>query len=156
MKVGMLTTLDDQESLRSRPLQTLEVDAQGGLWFFVADDSPKVGEIDAHMQRIALAYADPHQQDYLSISGSARLSRDRDHMRRLWTPWAKVWFPQGLDDPRLALLHVEIEKAEYWAAPGSKVKRLFGLAKALTTGDKSAIGDNKKIDVKQSGQGLSP
>jgi len=33
IKVGMPTTLDDQESLRSRPLQTLEVDAKCGLWF---------------------------------------------------------------------------------------------------------------------------
>ena len=91
------------------------------------------------------------KQDYLSISGSARLDRDRAHMQRLWTPWAKVWFPRGLDDPDLALLHVQIEKAEYWESPSSKVKRLFGLAKALTTGAKSAIGDNNKADVKQPG-----
>gem|GEM_PF-4543008 len=63
-----------------------------------------------------------------------------------------MWLPQGLDDPSLALLHVPSGKAEYWAAPGNKVKRLYGLAKALTTGDKSAIGDNKKVDVKQPGQ----
>ena len=86
IKVGMPTTLDDQESLRSRPLQTLEVDAKCGLWFFVSADSAKVGEIDAHQQHVSLSYADAHKQDYLSISGSARLARDRAHMQLLWTP----------------------------------------------------------------------
>ncbi|MBA2408991.1 MAG: pyridoxamine 5'-phosphate oxidase family protein [Gammaproteobacteria bacterium] len=79
-------TLDDQESPRSRPLQTLEVDAKCGLWFFVSADSAKVGEIDAHQQHVSLSYADAHKQDYLSIYGSARLARDRAHMQLLWTP----------------------------------------------------------------------
>lgn len=37
------------------------------------------------------------------------------------------------------------EQAEYWDSPGSAVGRLYGLTKALATGDKDAIGDNAKI-----------
>jgi hypothetical protein len=51
---------------------------------------------------------------------------------------------------------VEIDSAEYWEAPGSAIKRLYGLAKALTTGDKSAIGDNEKIHVERDRGTLEP
>ena len=57
------------------------------------------------------------------------------------------WFPKGIDDPDLALLCVHIEKAEYWESPGSAVKRLYALVKARTTGDKDAIGENRKLRV---------
>ena len=67
-----------------------------------------------------------------------------------------MWFSRGASDPDLALLCVEIEQAEYWEAPGSAVKRLCGLAKALTTGDKSAIGDNEEIRVDRNDNTVEP
>jgi general stress protein 26 len=39
----MLVTLDREGELRSRPLELLELDAQGNFWFFTAVGSPKVG-----------------------------------------------------------------------------------------------------------------
>lgn len=146
MKVGMLATIDEDGMLRSRPMQALELDTQGRLWFFVSASSPKVDEIDTHRHQANLSYADFGKQDYVSISGTAELVRDRARMEALWTPWIKVWFPEGLDDPDLTLLCVQIEKAEYWDSPGSAVKRMAGFAKALATGDKSGLGDNEKIN----------
>jgi general stress protein 26 len=73
--------------------------------------------------------------------------RDREKMQALWSPWVKVWFPKGIEDPDLALLCVHIEKAEYWASPGSGVQRLYALLKARTTGDKDALGENRKLRV---------
>jgi general stress protein 26 len=145
MKVGMLTTQDSDGSLRSRPLHTLEADLDGRLWFFVSASSPKIEELQREHGKVALAYADPGRQDYLSVSGRGELSRDRERMKKLWSPWVKVWFPQGLEDPDLALLCVHIEQAEYWDAPGSAVQRAYGLAKARMTGDKDAIGENRKV-----------
>jgi general stress protein 26 len=147
MRVAMLVTLDEEGVLRSRPLQTLEMDSQGHLWFFVSADSTKVAEVDTHEHQAYLSYADPGKQDYVSVSGVAWLVRNRERMQRLWTPWVKVWFPKGLDDPDLALLCFRVDKAEYWEAPSSSVKRMLGLARALTTGDKSDIGENEEIDA---------
>lgn len=145
--VAMLTTLDDEDSLRSRPLQLLRMDAEGALWFFTSAGSAKVGEMDRHEHRLNLSFAAPEQQNYVSISGSGRIVRDRQQTRALWTPWAKVWFPQGADDPDLGLLCVTIDKCEYWDAPSGQMRRLFALAKALATGDKGQLGDNRKVQV---------
>jgi len=142
--IAMMTTAEPGGSLRSRPLATLQIDSDGRLWFFTSVSSPKVDEI-ARNRQVNLSYVDPERQDYVSISGTAEIVRDRAKMQELWTPWIEPWFPRGLDDPDLVLLRVTIESAEYWDAPESKVQRLYGLAKAMATGDREALGENVKI-----------
>lgn len=146
-KVGMLTTRDASGEMRSRPLQTLEADEQGRLWFFVSATSPKVEEMRRDHGTVCVSYADTGKHDFASVSGRGEIVRDREKMQALWSPWVKVWFPKGIDDPDLALLCVHIEQAEYWDAPGSAVRRLYALVKARTTGDKDAIGENRKLRV---------
>jgi general stress protein 26 len=144
-KVGMLTTMDMDGTLRSRPLQTVGVEDGGTLWFFTGQSSPKVAEAEADAGRVNVSYANPGKHDYVSVSGKAMVVRDREKMREMYTKWVQVFFPEGLDDPDLALLRVDIEKAEYWDAPGSAVGRLYALTKGLATGDKDAIGENAKL-----------
>jgi len=114
MKVGMLTTIEADGSLRSRPLETVEVDPEGCLWFFTQAHSPKAARAQAADHQVALSYADPRDEDFASISGTARVVRDEDRMRGLWSRDLERWFPRGLEDPDLALLEVRIDKAEYW------------------------------------------
>jgi general stress protein 26 len=120
MRVAMLTTIEPDGSLRSRPLHTVELDQAGRLWFFTHAHSPKSAEIEAHDHQVNLSYADPRDEDYASISGTARLVRDQEKMRELWMAPLETWFPRGLEDPDLALLEVRIDKAEYWDQPHSE------------------------------------
>ena len=145
IRIAMLTTQDDDGTLRSRPLQTLRCADEGVLWFFTSATSPKVAEAQAGGWQVNLSYANPDKQDYVSISGKASLSRDRKLMEALWSKWVEVFFPKGIDDPDLALLRVDIEKAEYWDSPGSAIGRMYAFTKALTTGNTDALGDNVKI-----------
>jgi general stress protein 26 len=142
--VAMLTTEEPDGSLRSRPIETLQMDSEGRLWFFTALSSGKVAEIDQH-RKVNLSYANIDKQRYVSVCGSARLFRDRDKMRELWTPWIEPWFPDGLADPDLALLEITVSEAEYWDAPASRTGRLLGLAKALTSGDTQPLGEHAKV-----------
>jgi general stress protein 26 len=142
--IAMLTTEDADGNLRSRPLVTLEIDSEGKLWFLTAMSSGKVEEIDRH-RKVNLSYANVDKQCYVSISGHARLFRDPQKMQELWTAWIEPWFPDGLDDPDLGLLEVSVEVAEYWDAPASKMQRLFGLAKALSTGKTDRLGEHGKV-----------
>lgn len=144
IKFAMMTTEELDGTLRSRPMATMQMDADGNLWFFTAMSSPKVDEAELHRQ-VNLSYARPDKQDYVSVSGAAEVVRDKEKMKTLWTPWIKPWFPQGLDDPDLVLLKVRIHEAEYWEAPGSAVKRLYGLAKGVMTGNTDALGNNRKV-----------
>ena len=146
IRIAMMTTQDEDGTLRSRPLQTLRCADDGILWFFTSASSPKVAEAQAGGWQVNLSYANPAKQDYVSISGRASLSRDRKLMEALWSKWGEVFFPEGIDDPDLALLRVDIEKAEYWDSPGTAIGRAYAVGKALMTGNKDAIGDNVKIN----------
>lgn len=150
VKVAMFTTIDRHGLIRSRPLSTLDTDAQEGvaeLWFFTSGNTPKVDEI-AEDQHVNLSYADPVHQRFVSVSGTATASRDLEMIRRLWKPIHKAWFPEGIDDPTLTVIHVRIIQAEYWDAPSSSIVNAFGIAKAIMFGETYEPGDNEKLSLR--------
>jgi general stress protein 26 len=147
IKFAMLTTAEADGSLRSRPMATQRGAFDGTLWFFTRASSHKVEEVrqDRHVN---VAYADPDDQRYVSVSGKARLVRDKGKMKEFWSPAYKVWFPQGLEDPDVALLRVDVTEAEYWDSPSGTMVYLIGMAKAAVTGrppKASEVGENKKV-----------
>jgi general stress protein 26 len=146
IKFAMLTTVEEDGSLRSRPMATQQTEFDGDLWFFTGASSHKVYDIDNN-PHVNVVFAEPDDQSYVSISGRAYLVRDQQKAKDLWNPFYRTWFPDGLDDPDLALLKVEVTGAEYWDSPSSAVVHLYGLAKALVTGQRPQPGDNEKLDL---------
>jgi general stress protein 26 len=144
--VAMLTTVDDDGSLRSRPMQTQDGNFDGTLWFFTGASSHKVLEVQ-HEARVNVSFAAPDKNRYISVSGTATLVRDKAKIEEMWKPAYKAWFPQGQDDPDVALLKVNVEQAEYWDSPSSAVVHMIGFAKALATGQSYQPGENEKIDL---------
>ncbi|MDZ4796688.1 MAG: pyridoxamine 5'-phosphate oxidase family protein [Bryobacteraceae bacterium] len=133
VKVAMLTTVEPDGQLRSRPMATQGTDFDGQLWFFTALDSSKVDEVQRE-EHVNVAYSQPDKQIYVSVSGKASVSRDKAKLKELWNPIHKAWFPKGLEDPHLGLLCVDVDRAEYWDAPSAKLVQLFGFVKAVVTG----------------------
>ena len=146
-KVAMLATLDPAQELRSRPLHTERVDEDGTLWFIVAADAPKVGEIYSHSGKVCVSYSDPERQNYVSLTGTAQLVDDPGRKAELWSSIAEAWFPGGKDDPAIGLLRVQPEHGEYWDGPSSAAGQIFALAKAALTGDVSGFGTQHKFKV---------
>ena len=146
IKVAMMTTVEEDGSLRSRPMWTHDRDFDGELWFFTREHSAKVGEVEHH-HHVNLAYAEPSKDHFVSASGRCRLVLDKEKARELWNPTLKAWFPEGIEDPELALLCVKVEKAEYWDAPNSRMVQLIGMAKAVLTGETYEPGENAKVQL---------
>ena len=113
IKVAMLTTLGSDGSLRSRPMASLQAEFDGVLWFFTNADSLKVDDVQ-HEQHVNVSYADCDEHRYVSISGRATLTQERQKLEELWSPLLSTWFPQGINDPQLALLRVQADTWEYW------------------------------------------
>lgn len=147
IKFAMLTTVEEDGSLHSRPMTTQDIEFDGDLWFFTSASSPKVWEAGHHRQ-VNVSFADPEKSKFISASGSATLLRDRAKMEQLWKAPYKVIFPNGLDDPDLALLKVTVERAEYWDSSPTAVGRAIDFAKAYLTKDVSKLGDHAKVAVK--------
>jgi general stress protein 26 len=145
ISVAMVTSSAPDGTLRSRPMASTRHGFDGALWFFTADDSGKAAEVAVHEQ-VSVSFSEPKNERYVSISGSAHLTRDPAKAREMWTSLLKGWFPGGLEDPRLALLKVDIEHAEYWDAKSSTMLVLLSLARAAATGTPPKhLGEHKKI-----------
>jgi general stress protein 26 len=145
VKFGMFTTQDATGTLTSRPLTLQQLDDEGNIWFFVSDQEAFTGELAGHPS-VNVSFADVDDHLYVSVSGRAELLRDRAKAEELWNPAVKAWFPQGLDDPHLALLRVQLQSAEYWDTANSKMVTLFAMAKAAITGKPPTnVGEHRHL-----------
>ncbi len=144
--IAMMTTVEDDGCLRSRPMRNQSIKDDGVIWFFTGYESGKSHELqnDAHVN---LSYSKPSDNLYVSVSGKASLTKDRQKIEELWNPAMKAWFPEGKDDPNIGLIKVTIDKAEYWDSPNGAVVHLIGMAKAAITGEQYKPGENKKINL---------
>ncbi len=151
-RIAMLTTIEESGELRSRPMAVQNREFDGELWFFTQEHSPKVEEI--HQEReVNVTFVNRDKQDYVSVSGTAVLVRDRSKIEEFWSPVLKTWFPGGVEDPELALIKVIVRNAEYWDGPSSKIVQVFGMAKAALIGEQYDAGENVKLDLSRAEAG---
>lgn len=141
----MLTTIDGGV-LRSRPMATQEADFDGTLFFLTGANTHKDEEIKKD-NRVSVSYAEPSDNIYVSVSGTAETFHDQAKIDELWNPFYKAWFPEGQNDPNIRVLKVSVEQAEYWDSSSSTIVHLVGFLKALATGEQYDGGENKKIDL---------
>jgi general stress protein 26 len=146
IEFAMLTTIDEDGSLRSRPMATQRSEFDGDLYFFTKVTQTKVEDVDRD-RNVCVSYAAPENQRYVSMSGVARLLYDRTKMEELWFPDLETWFPEGLDDPGLALLWISVTRAEYWEGPfGTLV--FWPRVKKMSEGVVFESAENEKLDLK--------
>lgn len=142
----MLTTVDESNDLHSRPMSTNgDVDESGNIWFFTSSNSHKASEIERN-PNVNVSFIDSDQQHYISVSGTAELVRDKAKIKELWKPVLKAWFPDGPDQSDVALLKVNLKKAEYWDTPSSTVAQAISFVSAIFSGKQVELGENKKLD----------
>ncbi|HEU4712473.1 MAG TPA: pyridoxamine 5'-phosphate oxidase family protein [Pyrinomonadaceae bacterium] len=142
----MLTTVDENNDLHSRPMSlNSDVDENGNLWFFTSSNSHKASEIE-RTPNVNVSFIDTSEQHYVSVSGTAELVQDRQKIKELWKPVLKAWFPDGPDQPDVALLKVKVTKAEYWDGPSSMISQAVSFVSAIFTGKQVELGENKKLD----------
>ena len=150
IKFAMFTTRHGNGHLHSRPMTTQngKIDEDTSLWFFMSRRSEIVADI-AHEPAVSLAYADTDADDYVSVSGQARVVDDMAKKRQLWNKMTEAWFPGGIDDPDLALVQVSITHADYWKAKDSKLTQVFKMAKAAVTGHPPAdISEHGRVNMR--------
>ena len=135
IRFAMFTTRHSNGHLHSRPMttQNTSLSEDSILWFFMSRKSEPVHDIAADSV-VNLVYADPDEDTYVSISGTAEVVEDQGKKEQLWTAMAKAWFPGGTTDPDLALVQVRIEHANYWDIEESRIVQLFHMARAAVTG----------------------
>jgi general stress protein 26 len=114
VQIGMLTTVQDNGELRSRPMLCADCDFDC-LWFLTKESRPLIAEAIGN-RVVNVAFASPEKQEYASVTGLAHLVEDDRMIQKLWRPELTSWFSEGLGEPDLVLLRVDIHHAETWKA----------------------------------------
>ena len=119
--------------LAVRPRAVQDVDKQGNVWFLSGRSSAKNRQI-ARNPRVQLLFANVGDSEYLNLHGVASISQDRELIKAHWTPIAKTWFHEGIDDPEATVVKVRIESGYYWNTEHGKTVALLSIALGALTG----------------------
>lgn len=148
---------------RARPMAAYVRPDEHAIWFLTDAESAKAHQIEhdhtasdrkvdtgfrtnpTQETNVTLAFADKGKNEYLTISGPASVSNDRDKIRDLFNVFAKAWW-ESADDPAIRLIKVTPEEAEYWEGPNGPVATVKMLASAAT-GHRPDMGDNAKVNL---------
>ena len=147
IRFAMFTTRHGNGHLHSRPMttQNTKVDQDGSLWFFMARNDEPVADLITDPV-VNLVYADPGEDSYVSVSGTAALVEDLGKKKQFWSRKNEAYFPAGVTDPQLALVEVRIIHANYWDVEESKIVQLFKRASAALTGKPPArLGEQAEV-----------
>lgn len=148
IKTGMLVTQEqDSDSLRARPMQLVQDAYDGTLYFYTSKKAAKVFEIKEDRD-VCVTFSEPDDNVFVSLTGKARLTDDRELIDRYWNPFVSAWFENGKEDEDLGMLTVKINRGEHWNAKENKLVQLFEIAKAnMKKSEKPDLGENEKFGV---------
>jgi general stress protein 26 len=158
IEIAMFTTRRADGRLVSRPMATQQRSAGADLWFVTDITTEKVDELESDAQ-VNVAFYNTKSREYVSVSGRARLVRERAKITELYRPDWKAWFPGDDDksgtpeDPNIALIAVDAESAVYLKIDKPKPVVLFEVARGAITGKTPDIGEVKRVSGREmSGQ----
>ena len=148
IRFAMFTTRHSNGHLHSRPMttQNSSLDEDSNLWFFMSRRGDPVADLTTE-PTVNVSYADPGEDSYVSVSGTASVVEDMAKKQQLWSKLAEAWFPGGINDPDFALVRVRITHATYWDVKESKIVQLYHMAKATLTGKPptAELGEHAEI-----------
>jgi general stress protein 26 len=151
IETAMFTTRRPTGQLVSRPMATQERIDGADLWFVTDVDTHKLDELalDPHVN---CSYYNSRSREWVSVSGVARVSKNKQKIRQLYKEDWKAWFGDaggdrdgGPNDPRIALIMVEADSATYMKVNKSRPVVLFEVLKGMVTGSRVDIGEVKQV-----------
>lgn len=153
IETAMLTTRRADGHLVSRPMATQRRTTGTDLWFMTNSESEKFEEL-ARDPHVNVTYYRDRTREWVSVSGIATLSRDRDLIDSLYSDDWKMWLGDtgdgkrngGRHDPRIALILVEAEHVVYMKKDRPMPAVLFQMVKSRVTGTPPKIADLRELD----------
>ncbi|MEW9871005.1 pyridoxamine 5'-phosphate oxidase family protein [Arthrobacter sp. HS15c] len=143
-RIGMLTTINAEGALVSRPLAVQEVLDDGDMWFFTGLGTSQVSQVRAD-PRVNVSFG--NRTEWVSVAGTAEVVTDRAKIRELWNQVVEAWFPDGPDTPEVCLLRVDSDSAEYWTSPGGTVATVLQWVKSKVTHSRMGVGESGNVEL---------
>lgn len=145
IKFTMITFVNHENHLHAAPMTTQDEEFNGTVWFIATKDSELVRSIPGNPQ-VNLGYSDTSKNNYVSVNGVAELVTDQDKLDELWSEGYEAFFEQGKNDPKVQLVKVVANGAQYWEGSG-KVVSILKMTKAAITGGTAELGKTSAVSL---------
>jgi general stress protein 26 len=157
IEIAMMTTRRADGHLESRAMATQKRAAGADLWFVTSDGSAKLRDIEGD-PHVNLSYYKDRTREWISVSGLAAISRDRQKIHELYAADWSIWFPDEgdprhgtADDPRLVLIGVDVHAAVFMEVNKPQPVVLYELVKGWLTGAMPDVGKTHALGATQFG-----
>ncbi len=151
IEIAQFTTRRADGDLVSRPMAVQRRVDGADLWFMTNGESHKLEELatDPHVN---CAFYNNSTREWVSVSGTAVISRDKAMIHDLYQPDWRAWLGDeggakngGPGDPRITLVLIEAHSVTYSKKDRPAPMQLFALAKGIVTGDKPKMSDLREL-----------
>nr|CAA6830099.1 MAG: General stress protein [uncultured Thiotrichaceae bacterium] len=139
--VAMLTSIDVNNKLSACPMTLVCHEEETGIVYFAtSEQAGKVSDIENN-PHAALTFQSNTQ--FVSLSGMASISNDRELIHKLFKPAWEAWFPEGPGQEDIRLIKFNADQGEYWDMSGFYgLKFLWNAGKAILHDEKIAVDDD--------------
>lgn len=120
--------LDGARDGHTQPMTAQIQEGSHTIWFFATKDNTLIAALAQSHRAIATFTGKGHDL-FASIHGEITEDTSRATIDALWNPHVEAWYEGGKDDPRIALLRLDPEKATIWkggSSIGAAITRLLG------------------------------
>jgi general stress protein 26 len=128
--------------IRGRPMSARPREGENAIYFLTSARGDKDDEIAAD-DAVSLMFVGADQ--YLTVTGHARVLNDRSLIRALWTNTDAIWWTDA-EAPDIRAIEVTPVDAQFWQGP----KGVFGAAATLVaamSGGMPLLGEQRKVPL---------
>lgn len=118
----------DETGMDARPMAAVARQEDGAIYILAnkGEDSDRQIHLD---HDVVLSFQ--NGASFVVVYGGAAALDDKQKIAEIWNAFDKAWW-DGPDDPRIRLIQVTPDRAEYWESPGKLVTYADMLVSAAT------------------------
>lgn len=145
-RYGMLGLVGRSPAQHFQPMAAFCEPEHGRIWFFTRTDTDlarATGQGGA-----AMFIVQAKDQGFQACVGGRLVQQlDTARMDRYWNPVVSAWYPEGKDDPRLALLRLDVRDAQVWLSETNPAAFAFQIARANITHREPDVGESAALNL---------
>lgn len=126
-----------------RPMSTIAKQDEGAIYLLTEPSTSAALDV-AQNGTVLLSYQGGG--DHAAVNGMATINADKTLVKRLWSPGAQAFWPDGPEASHVVAIVVKPASADYWDGPNPVVasaKFLLG----LVTGQPPRLGESGRVDL---------
>ena len=141
-RIGMLGPVGWEVVQHFQPMTAFAEPESNSLWFYTRSDTALARASEPGVNAMFVLMADDMQA---CIGGELKLRWDSLHRDKYWNAAVAAWYPQGKDDPELAMMRLACHDAQVWLNEAGPMKFGWEIAKANLVGSEPHLGSSTNL-----------